>query len=107
MTHQNDPVAHAHQKAREWLNVIGGQLGTEDHPYVYRVTRTWLHVVRDRLTVDSAVHLAAQLPEFLRGVFYDGWTPSRVPVRYNAEKFTRLFAREAGISPPRRKRRTG
>jgi hypothetical protein len=28
-----------------------------------------------------AAHVAAQLPELLRGVFYDGWNPSKVPVK--------------------------
>ncbi|MFD2421209.1 DUF2267 domain-containing protein [Amycolatopsis pigmentata] len=98
MTHRTDPLAHAQHTAHEWLGVVAARLGTEDRDYAYRTLRAWLHLVRDRLTVDSAVHLAAQLPEYFRGVFYDGWVPSRVPVRYDAAEFTGLFAREAGIS---------
>ncbi|ELB91089.1 MULTISPECIES: DUF2267 domain-containing protein [unclassified Rhodococcus (in: high G+C Gram-positive bacteria)] len=99
MTHQNDPLAHAQHTAHEWLKVVAERLGTEDRNYTYRVLRAWLHLVRDRLTVDSAVHLAAQLPELLRGVYFEGWVPSKVPIRYDTTGFTTLFAYEGGISP--------
>jgi len=97
MTHQTDPLAHAHQTAQHWLTTVAHQLHTEDRHYTFRVVKAWLHLVRDRLTIDSAVHVAAQLPEFLRGVYYDGWVPSRIPVRYGADEFTTLFADHAGI----------
>ncbi|TNC20470.1 DUF2267 domain-containing protein [Amycolatopsis alkalitolerans] len=98
MTH-HDPLTHAHQSAGEWLGTVAHHLGTEDRHFTFRVLRAWLHLVRDRLTVDAAAHFAAQLPEFLRGVYYDGWTPAKVPVRYDAAGFTNLFADRAGISP--------
>ncbi|MFJ8817531.1 DUF2267 domain-containing protein [Amycolatopsis thermoflava] len=93
----NDPLAHAEHSARTWLAAVAERLGTEDRRFAHRATRAWLHTVRDRLTVDSAAHLAAQLPEFLRGTFYEGWVPSRVPVRYGPAEFTTRFAREAGV----------
>ncbi|SDM35478.1 DUF2267 domain-containing protein [Allokutzneria albata] len=99
MAHQPDPFAPAHQKAQEWLSTIAHHLGTEDRHYAYRVLRAWLHLVRDRLTVDSAAHFAAQLPEVLCGVFYNGWAPSRGPVRYDVNWFTTAFAHSADISP--------
>lgn len=98
MKHQADPLAHAHQSARAWLSTIGQHLGTEDRNFTFRVVKAWLQLVRDRLTVDNAVHLAAQLPELLRGVYYEGWVPSRVPLRYGAEEFARSFAHAANIS---------
>ncbi len=60
--------------------------------------RAWLHTVRDRLPVDSTAHLAAQLPALLRGIYYEGWTPSRVPMRFDASEFTERFAHAAGLS---------
>jgi uncharacterized protein (DUF2267 family) len=99
MTHHNDPLARAKHTANEWLSTVASWLGTEDRDYAYRVLRAWLHLIRDRLTVDSAAHLAAQLPEFLRGIYFEGWVPSRVPIRYDVTGFTNLFATEAGISP--------
>ncbi|TVT58456.1 DUF2267 domain-containing protein [Amycolatopsis rhizosphaerae] len=98
MTHQPDPLSHAEQTARDWLAVIADRLGSDDRHFTYRALRAWLHLVRDRLTVESAAHLAAQLPEFLRGMFYDGWKPNRVPIRFDARTFAQRFAREAAIS---------
>ena len=84
-------------KTNIWLADVGHELGTTDRRFAYRVTRAWLHTLRDRLPVRAAAHFAAQLPELLRGVFYDGWNPSRVPVRYGPAEYTQRFARDAGI----------
>ncbi|MEU8804626.1 DUF2267 domain-containing protein [Spirillospora sp. NPDC048819] len=53
----------------------------------YDALRAVLHALRDRLTVDECAHLAAQLPLLVRGVHYEGWDPSRVPVKMNKEEF--------------------
>ena len=51
-----------------------------------------LHAVRDRLQVNDAVSLGAQLPELLRGAYYEQWRPAkqRRPIRPD-----RKAAREA------------
>ena len=84
-------------KAAAWLAEVAAEFGTEDRRFAYRITRAWMHVLRDRLPVPVAAHLAAQLPELLRGVFYDGWNPSRVPVKYDSAEYVRRFASEATI----------
>lgn len=99
MTRRSDPFAHAEATAREWLGAVADSMGTGDHRYAYRALRAWLHVVRDRLTPETAAHLGAQLPELLRGVFYEGWNPSRVPARYDTAHFVAHYAEEAGIAP--------
>ncbi len=98
MTRQSDPFAHAEHTASTWLAAVAHELGTNDEHYTYRVLRAWLHTVRDRLPVDSTAHLAAQLPALLRGIYYEGWTPSRVPMRFDASEFTERFAHAAGLS---------
>jgi uncharacterized protein (DUF2267 family) len=70
------------EKAHVWLNDLAEQLGTDDHRLAYRVLRAYLHALRDRLTVDEAAQLAAQLPELIRGIYYEGWNPSSTPIRY-------------------------
>lgn len=70
------------EKAHLWLNDLAEQLGTDDHRLAYRVLRAYLHALRDRLTVDEAAQLAAQLPELIRGIYYEGWNPSSTPIRY-------------------------
>ena len=69
-------------KTNAWLAEVAAEFGTEDRQFAYRVTRAWLHALRDRLPVPVAANFAAQLPEVLRGVYYGGWSPSRVPVKF-------------------------
>jgi uncharacterized protein (DUF2267 family) len=47
--------------------------------------------------VEVAAHFAAQLPETLRGVFFDGWNPSRVPQKYDRAEYVTRFARDARV----------
>ena len=84
-------------KTNTWLAEIAGEFGTEDRRLAYRVLRAWLHALRDRLPVPIAANFAAQLPELLRGVFYDGWSPSRVPVKFGPGEYVLRFARDARI----------
>lgn len=94
-----DAFNHALHTANIWLADIGSAFGTRDRRYTQRVLRTWLHALRDRLTVDAAAKFGAQLPELLRGVYYDGWEPNRVPVKYGVDQFVQRFAARAGIPP--------
>jgi uncharacterized protein (DUF2267 family) len=70
------------EKAHLWINDVAEQLGTDDHREAYRVMRAYLHALRDRLPVNEAAQLAAQLPELIRGIYYEGWVPSSTPVKY-------------------------
>ncbi|HEY4420448.1 MAG TPA: DUF2267 domain-containing protein [Pseudonocardia sp.] len=96
--HELDVFTRADRTAQEWLETVAERLETEDTAFAHRVLRAWLHTVRDRVGVDAAAHFAAQLPLLLRGLFYDGWTPSQVPVKYDAEQFLSTIAEEARIS---------
>ena len=40
-----------------------------------------LHPLRDRLPLDLAAHLGAQLPLLIRGLYYDQWHPAGQPQR--------------------------
>jgi uncharacterized protein (DUF2267 family) len=88
---------HATRTAHGWLDQIATAFDTGDRHYVYRAVRAWLHTLRDRLGVDSAADFAAQLPELWRGVFYDGWQPAKVPIKYHADEYQQRFAHEAAI----------
>jgi uncharacterized protein (DUF2267 family) len=93
-------IDHAMQTAHVWVGAVAKEFGTEDRQFAYRVLRAWLHTLRDRLTVEGAAQFGAQLPELLRGVYYDGWDPSRVPDKYGPDEYQRRFAREAVVSLP-------
>jgi uncharacterized protein (DUF2267 family) len=93
----SDSFNHALHTANIWLADIGSAFGTRDRRYSQRMLRTWLHALRDRLTVDAAAKFAQQLPELLRGSYYDGWEPNRVPIKYNVDQYVARFADQAGV----------
>lgn len=41
------------------------------------VLRAVLHHLRDRLTIEEAVDLGAQLPTLVRGIYYEEWQPHK------------------------------
>jgi uncharacterized protein (DUF2267 family) len=53
----------------------------------YNALRAVLHALRDRLTVDETSHFASQLPMMIRGLYFDGWDPSVVPMKMSREEF--------------------
>lgn len=90
---------HAIDSAHTWINDVAREFDTEDREFAYRVLRAWLHTLRDRLTVEASAHFAAQLPDLIRGIFYQAWNPNAVPDKYDAQAYTARFAREANIAP--------
>lgn len=63
-----------------WLNDIMTDMGT-DKRTAYHALKAVLQTLRDRLTVDEAAHLGAQLPMLVRGVYYDAYRPAAQPHR--------------------------
>ena len=70
-----DVIDRSVEKTHIWLNDLAEELASEDGHHAYRVLRAFLHALRDHLSVNEAAALAAQLPIFVRGVFYEGWDP--------------------------------
>lgn len=73
-------IDHAPQVVAEWLNELCEDLEWREKPRAYLLLHTTLHAVRDLLGVDEAADLAAQLPVLIRGIYYEGWDPSKTPV---------------------------
>ena len=67
--------------ANVWLKELAQELGWEDRERVYHALRSVLHALRNRLTVDEAADLGAQLPLLIRGLYYEGWDPSSTAVK--------------------------
>lgn len=75
------------QKTYEWLADLEQELHTDNRQVSYHALRSVLHALRDRLPVVEVAELAAQMPMLVRGLFYEGWTPSNKPEKLKLEEF--------------------
>jgi uncharacterized protein (DUF2267 family) len=80
-TNYEHSINHAAQVTREWVVELARLLDWEDRQRAWRLLRVSLHAIRDWLDVNEASQLGAQLPTLIRGIYYEGWQPSRTPVQ--------------------------
>lgn len=57
-----------------------------DRQRAYHALRAVLHTLRDRLTVEEAAHLSAQLPLLVRGIPFEGWHPAHKPTKERSKE---------------------
>lgn len=69
------------QATNIWLDDVMRETGWTERHKAYHALRAVLHNLRDHLPVNDAAHFSAQLPLLLRGVFFEGWRPAKVPVK--------------------------
>lgn len=84
------------QKTNTWLRQIMDELATEDRHLAYSALRVTLHALRDRLPVDEAAHLGAQLPMLVRGLYYEGWQPRGKPEKTDLGEFLLIIRSHVG-----------
>jgi uncharacterized protein (DUF2267 family) len=85
--------------AIDWLKMVEMEL-VVNRDEAYQATRSVLHALRDRLSIEEAAQLAAQLPMVLKGMFYDGWRPVGKPDRMRTKE--EFFNRVSSELPPDR-----
>lgn len=85
--------AHAAEQAQRWVNELCADLGWNDRR-AYRLLRSVLQTLRDWLQPEEAADLAAQLPLLVRGLYFEGWSPSAAPTaeRSKADFIARVDA---------------
>jgi uncharacterized protein (DUF2267 family) len=76
-----DTIDKAVQTANIWVKELDTRIGWEDRQRSWRLLRETLHALRDWLSADEAVQLGAQLPMLVRGLYYEGWDPSKTPAK--------------------------
>lgn len=92
-------IEHSVEKANIWVRDVAAGLDGGDREEAYRALRATLHALRDRLTVEEGAQLSAQFPLLVRGLFYEGWHPSRTPLTYHrADEFLRRVAEDAKLA---------
>jgi uncharacterized protein (DUF2267 family) len=79
------------QKTNVWLRDVNYELQWFTFQRGYLALRAVLHALRDRLTTPEIAQLGAQLPIFIRGIYYEGWNPARTPVKSRGKE---LFLRQ-------------
>lgn len=75
-----ESIDHTVELTHLWINDLDDRLGWENKHRSYRLLRTVLQTLRDWLPVNEAAAFAAQLPELVRGIYYEHWRPATTPV---------------------------
>jgi uncharacterized protein (DUF2267 family) len=65
-------------ETNRYLKIVLRELGTDDRRIALAALRATLHALRDRLMPMDAVHLGAQLPMLVRGLYYEDWRPAEI-----------------------------
>lgn len=75
------------QQTSEWLKELMQEQSLVTEERAYAALRAVLHQLRDRLPVNEAADLGAQLPLLVRGIYYEGWNPAKTPEKVDREDF--------------------
>ncbi len=88
------------QTTNIWLDEIGGAIDGDRH-LAWHTLGAVLTALRDRLPVELAAHLGAQLPLLIRGAYYEHFRPAIQPVPLRtADEFLDVVAENlAGARP--------
>jgi uncharacterized protein (DUF2267 family) len=88
------------QTTHLWLNELTEAIGS-DKQLAWHVLGTVLRAVRDRMPVDLAAHLGAELPLLIRGAYYDQFRPEALPKRARSwDEFLQGISTELSMSRP-------
>lgn len=68
------------QTTHIWLDEIMEEIGPS-RSVAWHVLGAVLRTIRDRIPIELAAHLGAQLPLLVRGAYYDQWRPHETPVK--------------------------
>lgn len=83
-------------EANHFINQVADELDV-DRNMAARITRAVLHAVRDRIPPVDAIQFAQGLPMGLKGVFFDQYDVTKVPVKIrHPEEFIEYVYKKDG-----------
>ena len=89
---------HASETNR-FLKLLANELGnSNDTAHASRVLVAVFYTLRDRIPVETSIHLISQLPMILKGVYVEGWNVSSHSDSNTMEEFLAELRRHAGRS---------
>ena len=91
------------QTTHDWLEELEREGKFRDQEQALSALRAVAQTLRDRLTVEEAADLGAQLPTLIRGFYYERWKPAAQPKKLRSleeflQEITPLL--NPGISDP-------
>lgn len=83
-----------------WLDEMMETL-PRDKQLAWHVLGAVLRTIRDRVPLNLAAHLGAQLPLLVRGAYYDQWRPSDNPQNWRSKEdlFSRISMQLGSVKP--------
>ena len=90
---------HTVQETNIWLKALVDELHFENRHQAYNALGAVLHALRDRLTLEIAVHLGGQLPTLVRGIYYEGWHIAGKPTKDRSAQEFADHVRQDAESP--------
>jgi uncharacterized protein (DUF2267 family) len=86
--------------ARGWIHSVAIRLNAANENLAVTSLKATLHAIRDQLDPPAVIELGGRLPDLLRGLYYDGWDPTRAPRPAQTRKaFLRRIAHESVRNP--------
>lgn len=93
-----ESIDHTVVLTRAWIDELDTSLGWCNKHRSYRLLQAVLRTLRDWLPPHEVAPFGAELPQLLRGVYYDGWRPAAAPMRRRGDVDFMAAARDTFAS---------
>ncbi len=80
-----DPLKRTLHKTHIWIKDFQKETNIKDKKKAFEMLKYFLQTLRDRLTVQEAIQLGAELPALLRGYYYESFT-TKIPKKIRTEE---------------------
>lgn len=86
------------EDAYKWISEIAESAEIEKRQdWAYKALKAVMHTLRDRLIPAEVFHLSAQLPVFIRGIYFEGYKINDKPDKIHLDEFLQRI--EDGLGP--------